>query len=74
MTAYISKKLQVPNFSKICIEATFYRFNLFCKANYWIFLYSIAENEVGILIDGIFQERFDADSYDTGQNRDGKRA
>jgi len=69
MTAYISKKLQVPKFSKIQIEAAFYTFNFFCKANYCIFLYSIAEYEVGILADGIFQERFDANSYDTRQNR-----
>ena len=74
MTAYISKKLLVPIFSKICIETAFYRFSLFCKAYYWIFLYSIVEYEVGILADGIFQERFDANSYDTGQNRAGKGA
>ncbi|HCO93848.1 MAG TPA: hypothetical protein DIU00_07855 [Phycisphaerales bacterium] len=48
MTAYISKKLQVSKLSKIRIEATFYIFSLFCKVNYCIFLYSIAENEVGM--------------------------
>ncbi|MGB2863715.1 MAG: hypothetical protein WBC05_10360, partial [Sedimentisphaerales bacterium] len=67
-------KLQVSKLSKIQFEDVFYTLSLFCKANYWIFLYSIAEYEVGILIDGIFQERFDADSYDTGQNRAGKGA
>jgi hypothetical protein len=53
MTAYISKT-PVSIFPKIQIKATYYRFGLFCKANYCIFLYSIAENEIGIIGPGYF--------------------